>query len=86
MLGAANDERVSVTLLAALTKLPQTPPPMELGINVGLSSLLEPVALLLSFGDDRCRVNSVFDDLSGIREVEGGFNGEAGVIDIVGTV
>jgi hypothetical protein len=46
------DEMVSVTLLAAVTKLPQTPLPTDPGTPGDFSSLTE-VMLLLSFDHER---------------------------------
>ena len=70
---------VSVTLLAAVIKLPQTAPPTEPELEFNFSSLTEA---------ERCceRIPfGVFSGVEGSEGSEGGLIGVAGVIDMAGT-
>ena len=76
---------MSVTLLAAVTRLPQTPPPTDPGILEGFSSLTG-VMLLLSFDQERWWERVPLATLSGVDGPEGGLMGVAGVTDMAGTL
>lgn len=77
---------VSVTLLAAVIKLPQTAPPTEPELEFDFSSLT--ATALLSREAERCCERIPFEVLSGVEGSEGsegGLMGVAGVIDMAGT-
>jgi hypothetical protein len=75
---------VSVTLLAAFIRLPQTAPPTEPGLLTDLSSLAE-IVLLLNREADRWCERMPFGGFSGVAGREGGLMGVAGVMDMAGT-
>jgi hypothetical protein len=80
-----NDDIVSVTLLAAFIKLPQTPPLVDPDGAISFSSLFEADMVLLILDQERWCDKVALVDLSEVDVADGGFIGVAGVTDMAGT-